>query len=1511
MKHRILKTVCLAVLFPLLFSGIATAQNTDEQIEASDEIVEQVRQLLQQPETSLTGEERAFLRANQWVQAPLPSRSFIMPSAGLLMNGDPIFEESFETNELPEGWQLQDLTAPEVDGPVWVFDNPGNRDFIGGLFGEFFPIMDSQFIGSGNPQNTAIVTPAIDLSDVDGFVVIGYDEYYRARFNQQGFVEASTDGENWDLIVQHTTNVGNVGSILNPLFGEVSVMYDISDYAGESEVYIRWRFVGNNSFQWAFDNFKVFEPESLPIVALSTNSIDYGNTYPGGVYEGSFTIENVGFADLDASFFPADGNVTTNPSSLLLERLESESVSVFFEAQDVGSFSSSVAIETNAADETADITLSSTVNELFLSDFLFEDFNEEVIPDGFILQRFQLRPDGGIDDSPHIGQVLNAFFRNGSVLTNFIELGDDATFSFQMKLVEQNSLGDNTVPTPPEAFEAVVVATSDFAVTFDTLAVLNEVYEYNPEEDAVFQFYEVDLSEFAGETVQLGIRVRQIAGNPIVAIDDMAAFSAFSADEAEPVTLELDDEPAVIDVAGLFSGGVPPYDFTATVSDEDVVSVAFVEDGLEITPAGVGTATVMVDAEDALGNETSLSFEVTVTAEALVQIIHNAADPALESVDVYVNGGLALESFEFRTATPFIELPAGVELNIQITPAGADADAGVSFIRELTPNGRFTLVANGVLNPDDFVGGTEITVDLFAAAAQDGATEAGDVAINVFHGSTDAPAVDLGLEGVGKFVEDLSYGEFTGYAEVAEADYVLQLFVAGADEPLLNYELPLAALEADGLAITALASGFLDPEANQDGASFEIIAVLADGTVLTLENIVPTALVQVIHNAADPALESVDVYVNGTLAIESFEFRTATPFIELPAGMELNIQITPAGEDADAGVSFIRELTPDGRFTLIANGVLNPDDFAGGTEITVDLFADAAQDGASDADDVAINVFHGSTDAPAVDLGLEGVGKFAEDLSYGEFTGYAEVEAANYVLQLFVAGAESPLLNYDLPLAGLEAGGLAITALASGFLDPGANQDGAGFAIIAVLADGTVLTLENILEERFVTFSVNMSLESFEGNFDPELGDQLYVRGSFNDQGFAIVEENELQAVGGGIWEAELLITGDTGTEEEYKFYVLAGDDRNLPNDGWEGDVGPGDNGNRVLLLPGDDTELDTVFFNNREAESAMVQIIHNAADPAAAEVDIYVNGGIFLEDFAFREATPFVPLEPFVDYTIAIAPAGSESAEDAVFDVTLQLEPAINYTVVANGVLNPADFAPNPDGEETAFNLWVYAGSLMEAEDEDSFSFNVVHGATDAPAVDVFAQEVDAVLVADAVYGDITDYLNIPADSYTLEIRPAGMDEAVAGFLADVSMLGGSSATVLASGFLTPDANQDGEAFTLIVVLADGTVVELDAVDTSTGRGDELPVEFALGQNYPNPFNPTTNIEFALPEAVDVRLDVFNINGQRVATLVNGQQAAGTYNIQFDASRLASGMYIYRLQAGSFVTTRKMMLVK
>ncbi len=109
-------------------------------------------------------------------------------------------------------------------------------------------------------------------------------------------------------------------------------------------------------------------------------------------------------------------------------------------------------------------------------------------------------------------------------------------------------------------------------------------------------------------------------------------------------------------------------------------------------------------------------------------------------------------------------------------------------------------------------------------------------------------------------------------------------------------------------------------------------------------------------------------------------------------------------------------------------------------------------------------------------------------------------------------------------------------------------------------------------------------------------------------------------------------------------------------------------------------------------------------------------------------------------------------------------------------------------------------------------------------------------------------------------------------------------------------------------------------ALDSTTTTGpsvaNTIPREFSLRQNYPNPFNPNTRIELALPQACQVTLEIFNVLGQKVRTLVNGQMSAGNHSVEWNSTddrgrQVSSGIYLYRLTAGDYLETRKMVLLK
>jgi len=170
--------------------------------------------------------------------------------------------------------------------------------------------------------------------------------------------------------------------------------------------------------------------------------------------------------------------------------------------------------------------------------------------------------------------------------------------------------------------------------------------------------------------------------------------------------------------------------------------------------------------------------------------------------------------------------------------------------------------------------------------------------------------------------------------------------------------------------------------------------------------------------------------------------------------------------------------------------------------------------------------------------------------------------------------------------------------------------------------------------------------------------------------------------------------------------------------------------------------------------------------------------------------------------------------------------------------------------------------------------------------------------------------------ESYDLTLRLASTAGGSSGEIKDIP-LGGHSAHLIWpdwSDLTAPvkveiDNNNDGSVDDTIYVNAEPT----DAPDP---QGNVLPHEFVLGQNYPNPFNPVTTIEYRVPSRAQVSIEILNVLGQNIRTLVNETKSAGSYRIEWNGTDdegrpVSTGAYLYRLTAGEFVQTRKMLLVK
>ncbi len=1033
---------------------------------------------------------------------------------------------------------------------------------------------------------------------------------------------------------------------------------------------------------------------------------------------------------------------------------------------------------------------------------------------------------------------------------------------------------------------------------------------------------------------------------------------------------------------------------------------------------------------------------------ARLQVIHNAADPAASEVDIYLNGDLLLDDFAFRTATPFIDAPADVILNIGVAAANSTSanDTLVNIPVVLSEGGTYVAIANGVLDPSGFAAnpdGRPTGFGLYVKAdAREASTETGEVQFFAMHGVTDAPTVDILARNVATLVSGAAYGDMTDYLGVPALEYILDITPAGIPETVVaSFTADLSGLS--GASAAVLASGFLSSGDNMNGEAFGLIAVFSDGTVAELPAYEPSARLQVIHNAADPAASVVDIYVNGGLLIDDFAFRTATPFISVPADVELEIGVAPgnsaSAEDIIAAIPVT--LSDGGTYVAIANGVLDPETFSvnpdsRSTAFTIYLKSDARET-SNDENQVQFFVMHGATDAPAVDVYARGITKLVDNAAYTDITGYIGVPSGDYLLDITPAGSpESIVATFGGLLAGLE--GHAVSVVASGFLSPAENQNGEPFALVAVLADGTAIVLPSA-----VSYTAQLSgLNENPPNLSPSsgaadilsAGPAIWLEGEFEnlvgDYTMSHIHIGSTGTNGGVVFTLEAAVDGDSKggsfdpnfntfrlTEEQSEdlaagmYYVNvhsseypAGEIRGQilispnsapdvsmitsPADGAEitiegdpdspfipewsaasdpdGDtvvyiwqLAADEDFNTVLVNANTGTETQfvtsfrvvdqileaagieveasiTVYHRTISSDgsnisagpsasvqltrsvldkTARLQVIHNAADPAASVVDIYVNGELLLDDFAFRTATPFITVPADVELGIGVAPGSSTSSDDIIATIPVTLTEGGTYVAIANGVLDPSDFSVNPDGRETGFGLLLKSDAIEASSDENAVQFVVVHGSTDAPAVDVVARGV-ATLVQNAAYGDISDYIGVSAAPYIIDITPAGESGTiVVSFDADLSGLEGASAVVLASGFLSPGENQNGASFGLIAVRADGTVVGLPtAVRELFGA---LPDTYDLIGNYPNPFNPSTTIRFALPAAVEVTLDVYNILGQRVASLMENEiLQAGSYDVVWNATDqlgrpVAAGMYIYKMTAGEFNSVKRMILLK
>ncbi len=490
---------------------------------------------------------------------------------------------------------------------------------------------------------------------------------------------------------------------------------------------------------------------------------------------------------------------------------------------------------------------------------------------------------------------------------------------------------------------------------------------------------------------------------------------------------------------------------------------------------------------------------------ARVQIIHNAPDP---TVDVYLGNTRLIDNFAFRTATPYVDVLADRPISIGIAGenSASAADALATFPVNLPEDGTFVVYASGLLGGDP-------AFTLIPVAGKESATEEEKVDISVFHGSPDAPAVDVDAVLVADdFIDNLVYGTGTGYVSLDTSIYDLAIRAHDNPAVVATFRADLTGLA--GGAAQVFASGLLGGT-----PAFGLYVALPDGTVFPLSLAPAPARVQIIHNAIAP---TVDVYAGALRLIDDFEFRTATPFVNVPADRPVSIAV--AGNDsaspADAVATYSLNLESGRSYVVVAGGVLL------GTP-GFDLFINEnAREVAENQANVEFALFHGSPNSGPVDVQLLNGAVLFDNIAFGQFSDYLSVPGAEYQIAVTPANDNSTIIaSYLADLSGIT--GAAVTVFASGYrggLEP-------GFEVWVALADGTTFPLPQLVR----TNELDEKLDALQLSPNPTKGDLLVqfnlntpenLRYTVRDLAGRMLLEGDFGAVSAGLFNSSLDVSG-------------------------------------------------------------------------------------------------------------------------------------------------------------------------------------------------------------------------------------------------------------------------------------------------------------------------------------------------------------------------------------------------
>jgi len=659
---------------------------------------------------------------------------------------------------------------------------------------------------------------------------------------------------------------------------------------------------------------------------------------------------------------------------------------------------------------------------------------------------------------------------------------------------------------------------------------------------------------------------------------------------------------------------------------------------------------------------------ITFAQTANVQIIHNSPSPGTDAgpvVDIYVNGALLpqLTAVPFRAATPYLEVPAGAEINVEVkvNPSTAsDPAVHTQSLGNLAADTDYVVIANGI------VGSISTPFTLLAGLGKQAATDPATVELNVFHGSPDAGPVDVDViieKDDIELLSEFSFGNFTGYVPLATKTHILNVYNDDVD---IFYWADLSGLA--GGAGVLFASGMA-----ADSPGFGLYAALPDGTVVAIPvfDFDNTASVNVFHASPDAAVESVDLYLNN-LFLQEISYLEASGFNELPAGdYGFKFGLAPAGStSSDEVLAYFDApiLTAGESYMATASGLLSSTD----NPVTL-LYNAGVQSLSSAADVVALNVLHASPGAPNVDITARTVADLYTNVAYGDYTAYAEVPTANYYIDIKANGSDDIVATYAADVSTL--GGSAATVVAAGLLggDP-------GFGLYAVI-DEAVISLPAAEVSR-----VQIIHNSPAPTVDIYANDGLLLAGLEFRAATPYLFLPANQAI-----NIKVVPAGGPISDAVY-----------------DEDVTFGNNGDVLVVVAsgvaGNDFSLEVNAGREAAESGAGVDLLVQHGSPDAPAVDVVANGSLTLiDDIEYKQFQGYANV-PAAEYSLAVQLADN-SATVATFDADLSTLDGGAGVVFASGY---ADGMTDP-----AFGLWVALA------DGTTFALPVISSVNELAAVE------------------------------------------------------------------------------------------------------------------------------------------------------------------------------------------------